>query len=241
MYHFKTKKHSFNYTIHQVQNTTNVQISVCKDEGVLLTVPKSFTKSNLQFVLARKADWIAEQLGDVQTSEENHTQNEEKITEAENVVTSDEKKSFQSGERFFYLGRQYRLNIETTEDTPSFAFKYSKFTAQIPTSWDEAKTNEEIFTMLKEWYITKGHDKTKDILKSLNPLLTNDVASITWEESPNLVSYNNGDVKADWHLLMAPMATIEAVIAKEVEQNPSSLFEDYNERLEWLKEHTLSL
>jgi hypothetical protein len=40
---------------------------------------------------------------------------------------------------------------------------------------------------------------------------------------------------------MAPMATIEAVIAKEVEQNPSSLFEDYNERLEWLKEHTLSL
>lgn len=80
-------------------------------------------------------------------------------------------KEFVSGEKFAYLGRQYRLKVNKRKHLAKATLLYSqgKFLAEVPVSFSSEETKEALRVLFKDWYIKNGEKKLKERIELYSP------------------------------------------------------------------------
>lgn len=118
------------YMIKESANRKTVNISV-RDGEVAITVPAGIDETVYQPVLQQKALWITKQLLD-------HKEMQQESRKLE----------FRSGEKLPYLGRQYRLKVESdTVLKASLQFKQGKFHAAMPPSLTLEEQRSHLYSL----------------------------------------------------------------------------------------------
>lgn len=89
------------YRIERSARRKTVAVSVAPGDGVVLTAPTAVPVSRLDRVVHSKAQWIVDRL--------------RQVAEVEMVPAA--AKEMVSGESFLYLGRHYRLKVDTPDSS----------------------------------------------------------------------------------------------------------------------------
>ena len=114
-------------------------VTVDRDSSLLLHIPEDHSETLIQDFLHEKLLWI-------------HTKLAEKAFFKEGYYPE---RQFKNGEGFAYLGRIYRLKIDTS------ALEHIKFTSDLFTL-QNPKHGREHFV---KWYQQKGHEKLPSLVK----------------------------------------------------------------------------
>ncbi|WP_110111598.1 YgjP-like metallopeptidase domain-containing protein [Bacillus sp. CGMCC 1.16541] len=248
MYTYQVGNQTIDYKVEVVPNKTDITVQVCDKEGVTVVIPRGLNPNNVRFVLAHKANWILTQLhgtNDVPSNEDedkkqvvaNETANEENRAETPAPTNAP---SFENDDKFSYLGRLYRLNIVRDDvERADMTFR-AKFIVTLPNGLSKEEANNQIQALLTDWYQGRAKDKFNEALKEVRKHVENAPSTIEWAELQNTPSKEeNGEIVLNWRLLMAPLTTIEYVIASHV-TDADALYEDATERKQWLQDNTLT-
>ncbi|TYR79765.1 M48 family metallopeptidase [Priestia megaterium] len=238
MYTYQIGKQTIDYKIKVVPNKTDITVQICDSEGVTVIIPRGLNENNVRSVIARKATWILQQLNEGKKSEETP-----KAAPKKEAVKKEDAKSttasFENDDKFSYLGRQYRLNIVRDDVQKAEMTFRAKFIATVPQTWTEEQTNESIQHLLTEWYQGRADEKFNEARKSVKKVAADAPETVKWTElQDEYATTENGVISLNWRLLMAPLATIEYVIASHF-TNADALFEDAADRKQWLNDNSL--
>jgi len=222
------------YDIEYADDKKDVSIIVEWMEGIRLIAPKGITDKQLEGIVQKKAPTILQKLKEVN-----------EITEAPLP------KEFVSGEKFAYLGRNYRLKVyrKNRLEKVQLAFVRGKFIANVPSGIDEYEKRHQLVKLFKTWYIEHGKVKLKSRLKlycskmGVNP---NDV-QLKEQRMRWGTCTSDGNVYLNWRIIMCPMPIVDYVLVHELAplkyMNHSndywnfvrSILPDYERRKEWLR------
>jgi len=208
-------------------------------EGIIVRAPKSISIDKVEELLLQKQDWIFTKLDEIQ------------------AVEIPRPKEFVSGERFTYLGRNYKLRIYNSEDAePSIKLYRGIFEFRIPDKLDnEGQRDHIIKELFRDWYYEKAINRFHDRLEKYEDKVEIQPSGLEIKEYKSRWGQTTQDDKIilNWKLIMAPTSIIDYVICHElchlvVEDHSkgfwsllSSIIFDYKEREEWLKIHGLTL
>lgn len=224
------------YSIQYVPNKKDVSITVDWTSGVSVTVPDNISQERIDLVLRQKAPWILRRLSE--------------FNEIKPLTTRHE---FISGEKFPYLGRQYRLKVAATDSTSDviLAFQNGKFIASVPKSSSPTWRQEQLRIAFRDWYMKQGHSKVQQRIKLFAPRLglTPSKTVMKDQQSRWGSCTKNGTININWRILMAPMRIVDYVIVHELGHMihadhssdfwtvVASVMPDYDERKDWLRVH----
>ncbi|MBX5437332.1 MAG: M48 family metallopeptidase [Alicyclobacillaceae bacterium] len=209
-------------------------ISVQWQTGVTVVVPEHMDQRKIEAVLKRKAPWILQKLAE--------------LREIRPVST---KREFISGEKFPYLGRQYRLHVLAEDNAADVSLKFQngRFIAVVPKVSGPMWREERLRAAFRDWYIQNGIVKVKERLNLFAPRLglrPTDVVvkdqKLRWGSCTK-----TGIVNINWRVLMAPLRIVDYVVVHELahlihaDHSPdfwavvASVMPDYEERKHWLR------
>jgi len=233
---------SIEYTVRQQPSKQDVTIAVDWKTGVSVVVPEGTDQERIEATLKRKASWILRKLTEFQEIKQLSTHHE-----------------FISGEKFPYLGRQYRLKVKAEENIHdvSLVFHNGRFFAVVPTSSAPSWREERLRVAFHDWYIPHGLVKVQQRMKLFAPRLGLVPSKVVVKDQQSRWGSctKNGTININWKVLMAPMRIVDYVIVHELGHMihadhssefwaaVSSVIPDYGERKEWLRVHgpTLTL
>ncbi|MGG0591517.1 SprT family zinc-dependent metalloprotease [Priestia megaterium] len=222
------------YDIEYVDDKKDVSIIVEWMEGIRLIAPKSINDKQIEEIIQKKAPAILQKLQDVN-----------KITE------SPLPKEFISGEKFTYLGRNYRLKVYKEEGLQKvkLTFARGRFIAIVPDKLDDDKKRLQLIELLKAWYLEHGKVKIQSRLKlycARMGVIPNDV-QLKEQRMRWGTCTAEGNIYLNWRIIMSPISIIDYVLVHELAHlrymNHSndywnfvrSILPDYEERKEWLR------
>lgn len=214
-------------TPHQIihANRRSFSLEIKPDGRLIVRAPKGATPAEVQAVVAKKSAWIA--------------QTQAKLAKKYPELKS---KTFTPGERFWYLGEQYPLQLTDRQRPPldlDGAFTLSRH------KQDRAR---EIFT---EWYREETRAITADLITRYarqHGFRVNQVRITSAMTRWGSCSGKN-NLNFTYRLSMAPLAVIEYVVVHELAhlkvRNHSRAFwaavgeilPGYEQHRRWLKTH----
>lgn len=225
---------TIHYKVNYVPDKKDVTIAVDWNTGVSVVVPEDINKEHIDTVLRRKAPWILRRLAE--------------FREIKPLSTNHE---FISGEKFPYLGRQYRLKVVAVDDIRdvSLIFQNGRFLATVPKSSSPTWREEQLRQVFREWYISHGLVKVQQRMKLFAPRLGVTPSKVVIKEQQARWGSctKNGTININWRILMAPMRIVDYVIVHELSHMIhadhssdfwtvlASVMPDYDERKEWLR------
>jgi predicted metal-dependent hydrolase len=230
---------SIEYLLIQKSSKKDVTIAVDWATGVSVIAPENIEENRLNLVLRRKAPWILRKLAGFREIYPQSTHHE-----------------FISGEKFPYLGRQYRLKVMAGDSSDaSLIFHNGRFIATAPQMSSSTWREEHLRQAFRDWYITHGTIKVQKRLKLFAPRLgVRPTKVVIKDQQARWGSCTkNGTINVNWRILMAPMRIVDYVIVHELGHMihadhssefwavVSSVMPDYDERKEWLRVHGLAL
>ena len=187
----------FTYSLIRSSRKT-FSIEVHPDGQVLVRAPQRSTRAQIDQIVQSKADWIQ--------AKRREAARRSQAAEVQPVG----KLRFQPGELFYYLGE--RLPLQVVDRAPkAFSLNGSSFVlrkADIPQAarlienWykDQAR---QLFTRRLEYYAAKHNLHYRQVRLSS--------ARTRWGSCGP-----NGTINLTWRLIMAPLATIDYVVAHEL-------------------------
>lgn len=225
---------TIDYTIEYQKDKTDIAVSVEWLDGVTVTAPEGIAEDILHQALHKKAPWILRKWY--------------AFSEINEDVPD---KEFVSGEKFAYLGRQYRLKVNRSENLakPGLLYSQGKFIAAVPASFSSEETKEALQILFKDWYIKNGEKKLKERIELYSPkmLVTPSKAALKEQKMRWGTCTPAHAIYLNWRLVMAPMAILDYVLVHEMAHikypNHSadfwrfvaSILPDYEQRKEWLR------
>ena len=232
MYSIQFGQDTIPYTIKWSERRKTVSISVDAN-GVYVTAPTKTTTEKIKEIVYQKATWIRAQL-----------------FHFNEMVDESHHRSFLSGEKLPYLGRNYRLKVyrEAVEDV-NFSFKQGKFIAVVPSTIFDEQLREMLYPQFKKWVMTRAKRvaaervKRYQLTSNLNP---NEIKikdqQLRWGSCTA-----SGNLILNWKVFLAPMPVVDYVIAHEmahlkVMDHSQKFWETlemlnpaYREKKEWLR------
>ena len=195
---------------------------------VSVVVPRSTSTDKLEALVSRKTRWIREKL----------------LLHREHQPPKP--KEYVSGECFTYLGRNYRLKVESGA-AKSVRLKGGRLVVQVPPSVQ--KRDQYVQNALIEWYREHALEKLQEKVERYAKVVRVSPASVgiktfsgRWGScSPN------GDLLFNWKVIIAPNRIVDYVVVHELchlhHHNHSPefwtcverVFADYQESKEWLR------
>ena len=240
MYKVNIEDTIINYSINKKSNLKNITIKIKYPDIVTVSSPKSVNDEYIHDLVLSKGKWILKKL------------TEFKIKETENppILLID-------GDLIPYLGNYYRLNVhkETNTIKCSLIFEKDKFIAKVPYNISSDKQYIELKKLLVNWYLTKGRKLIKERLSIYSKKLNLYPESITLKEQKTSwgTCSSKGNIYINWKILLAPLDIIDYVLvhelchlkhmnhSKEYWQLVSTIFPNYKEKRNYLKENSLKL
>lgn len=221
------------YTIKWSERRKTVSISVDAD-GVSVTAPTNTSMEKIKEVVYQKAQWIRTQ--QVHFNE---------------MIADSHKRSFLSGEKLPYLGRQYRLKVIKCADIlqPSFQFQQGTFIATVPEQITEEQHRPILLPLYEQWIKQKGEAFIRNRMSRFTIKLKLEPSAIKIKHQQRRWGSctANGQVLINWRILLAPVSIIDYVLAHELAHlkymdhskafwdTLGMLVADYEERKEWLR------
>ena len=231
---------SIEYCIGYSPAKKDVTIAIDWTTGVSISVPENIDEEHIHEVLKRKAPWILRRLAE--------------FREIKPVSTNHE---FISGEKFPYLGRQYRLKVIASDDVSdvSLSFQNGRFIATVPRSSSPVWRQEHLQLAFRDWYVAHGYNKIQKRIKLFAPRLgVNPNKLVIKDQQARWGSCTkNGTISINWQILMAPMRIVDYVIVHELGHMihadhssdfwtvVASIIPDYDQRKDWLRIHGATL
>ena len=204
--------------------------SVKVQEGkVSVAVPKSLSDSRIEALVAKKARWIREKL----------------LLQSE--ARPVKPKEYVSGESFTYLGRNYRLKVEAGKPV-SVKLKQGRLWVRVPGG---CSNPEKVKDALIQWYRTHAEQKLEQKAERYARIIgvSPSAVGIKTFKSQWGSCDNRGLVQFNWKIIIAPNRIVNYLVVHEIchlkQHNHSprfwkcveSVFPDYRECREWLKEN----
>lgn len=236
MPHFQYGNSLIEYTLEHSPKKKEITISVEWIDGVKVIAPPEVDIDQIESVLYKKAPWIIK-----------------KWSGFEEISEPSQPKEFVSGEKFPYLGRQYRLKVgQSNRDTsPTLAFQNGRFLAGVPADTHADQRRELLYPLFKDWYLRNGRAKLKERLKLFAPKMGLTPTKLELKEQKMRWGSctKEGAVYLNWRLLMAPMSIVDYVLVHEIAhilhadhsteywRFVRSILPDYEQRKEWLRIH----
>lgn len=178
-------------------------IAIQVDEnGVYVIAPIDTSLEKIEQIVQQKASWIMKQQEDFK-----------EITDYEN------ERSFQSGEKLPYIGRNYRLKIiATSVEQASFRFYQGKFIAYVPSTFDSSSYRDMLYPLYRQWVIERGNQLLNERLQKFHQKypLTPRKVSIRDQQQRWGSCTPDGHILLNWRIFLAPMHTVDYVIAHEL-------------------------
>ena len=136
------------FEVQKSSKTKNTYITVDRDIGVLVKVPESLDKEQIQQLVKLKAKWIVSQL--------------------EEIGSAIDYGEILTGSRLFYLGKSYYLELisENREDI-NIIFIHSKFKIYIPLEVSQVELN----TAIDLFYKSKAEEKITKLIKKYSDIM----------------------------------------------------------------------
>ncbi|MEY9867264.1 putative metal-dependent hydrolase [Peribacillus sp. B2I2] len=222
------------YDIEYADDKKDVSIIVEWMEGIRLIAPKSITDEQINEVVRKKAPTILQ-----------------KLKEVNEITEPPLPKEFVSGEKFKYLGRNYRLKVYKEEGLPKakLAFIRGRFIATVPYGMDEYEKRKQLMELFRTWYLEHGKTKIQSRLKlycAKMGVTPNDV-QLKEQKMRWGTCTTEGNIYLNWRIMLAPMSILDYVLVHEMAHlrfmNHSndywnfvrSILPDYEQRKEWLR------
>ncbi|ELY62311.1 M48 family metallopeptidase [Natronococcus jeotgali] len=211
-------------------------IGLSLDHSLELTVraPMTATLDDIETVLENRSEWLLEKLyGLKEQSEPPYS------------------KEFLSGEKLPYRGRKYRLEvIEADVPEPQLSFDGDTFTLEAhrfdaPGDYVSIRRKQQAVV---DWYIRRAEEELpKRSPRYESKLGLGEISIDISEIDHRWGEYENGTVRLNWRLILAPVRIQDYVIVHELvhayhedHSDPfwntvGTLVPDYQERREWLR------
>jgi predicted metal-dependent hydrolase len=222
------------YDIKHSPSRNDITIAVDWVDGVSIVVPQDTDQITIDLALHKKAGWILNKLADFRE-----------------IKMLSSHREFISGEKFGYLGRQYRLKVTKDESVSeaSLIFRNSRFFAVVPMSFDDSLRQKHLYDLFRKWYITHGLIKIHNRIKLYSARMECYPSKVVVKEQQARWGSctKNKTININWKILMAPMRVVDYVLVHELAhiQYPDhsndfwskveSILPDYQERKEWLR------
>ena len=182
------------YTIKRSPNRKKLTISVERDRSVVVHAPESTPEETIRQVVKSKRQWIYEKT--------KHAQKYDKKPHPPG-------KELVNGEAALYLGREYQIEIISTDST-EIRFE-QRFL--IPASLVEERRG-----VLRNWYINRAKERILPKVKSLAVTLGVEFANAKIVD--NRFRWGSctpkDNVNLNWRLIKAPMFVVDYVIVHEL-------------------------
>jgi predicted metal-dependent hydrolase len=220
------------YTLTRSHRRKTLSISVDLN-GVSVISPSEVAVEKIESTLHRKAVWIIKQLSDFSE-----------------MQTNIQERSFLSGEKLPYLGRQYRLKVIKTETCePSFRFYQGRFLAELPIAISEEEHRGRLYPLYVNWVKQRGNEFAYDRIKRFTLKLQQEPKKVIIKKQEQRWGSCTpaGNVLFNWRIFLAPTSIIDYVLAhelvhlkhlnhsKEYWETVRMLIPDYEQRKEWLR------
>lgn len=231
---FMYGKTTIDYQLDYSFDSKDVSIAVEWLDGVKVTAPHDIKEQQLQHLLHQKAPWILS-----------------KWKAFDEIADKPAPKEFVSGEKFSYLGRNYRLKVyrHTNIDKAHLVFYRGRFIANVPARFSEEEKNDALSTAFKKWYLKQGEKKLPQRLKIYSEKMNIAPESVKLKEQKRRwgTCTSNGDIYVNWRIMMAPLPIVDYLLVHELAHlkypNHSkdfwrfvrSIIPDYDQSKEWLR------
>ncbi len=220
----------------QVVRTQRLKtVSVQIEQGqVRIVVPQGLPIADIHSILAKKARWIRLKLTQ---------QHQAKPRRA---------KEFIAGEAFYWLGRNYRLQIVTEAASSHVEQVADRLVVALPVQRPSA---DQIRAAIVTWYRSQAATELPERVRRYERIIQVRATSVVVKHYKARwgTCYADGRVSFNWKIIMAPSVVIDYVVVHElchlVHLNHSRQFwqmvqqfhPGYQEAKAWLKEHGASL
>jgi predicted metal-dependent hydrolase len=230
------------YTIDWSETRETIGLSIDGSLELTVTAPMSATYSDVEDVLDSRQEWLLEKLYGLKEQEGPPYPRE-----------------FLSGEKLPYRGRQYRLNVvEADVSQPELSFDGQEFTLRahrFDAPGDEVSIRRKRQVVL-DWYLCQAQEELPTRTPRFESKLgLSDTPVEVGELEGRWGEYEDGAVRLNWRLILAPVRIQDYVIVHELVHSihdthtdafwnaVGSLLPDYEDRREWLRlnGNTLSL
>lgn len=201
------------------------------EEGrVSVVVPKFATTPQVEELVTKKTRWIREKLL------------------LQRIHQAPKPKEYVSGECFTYLGRNYRLRVESGS-SGSASLKNGRLVVHVPPSVQ--KRDHYIRNALTQWYRTHADQKLREKVDRYAKIVGVHPTSVeikTFKSQWGSCSVQ-GHVLFNWKIIIAPNWIVDYVVVHElchlIEHNHSPqywkcverVFPDHRKCKDWLKEN----
>ena len=182
------------YTIKRSPKRKKLTITVERDRSVVVHAPESTSEETIRKVVKSKRQWIYEKTKHIQKYDKKpHPPGKELV----------------NGESALYLGREYQIEIISTDST-EIRFE-QRFL--IPASLVEERRG-----VLRNWYINRAKERILPKVKSLAVTLGVEFANAKIVD--NRFRWGSctpkDNVNLNWRLIKAPMFVVDYVIVHEL-------------------------
>lgn len=212
--------------IAEVIRTNRIKTATVKvDEGkVSVVIPMNLSDSRIKELVTKKTRWIREKI----------------LLHRQSAPSKS--KEYVSGESFTYLGRNYRLKVETGK-TRSVKLKNGKLIVTLP-----KKSSDKIQEAMTQWYREHAEQKLREKSERYAKLIGVQPKSVSIKTFKSRWGscHKNGDVQFNWKIVIAPNRIVDYVVVHELchmmQHNHSpnfwkcveKYFPEYLECKEWL-------
>lgn len=222
------------YDIEYAHDKKDISIIVEWMEGIRLIAPKDITAKQIEGIIQKKAPTILK-----------------KLNEVNEITEQPLPKEFISGEKFTYLGRNYRLKVYREEGLrkAKLSFARGRFIATVPDKMDEDEIRQQLIVLFKTWYLEHGKTKLQSRLNlycAKMGVTPNDV-QLKEQRMRWGTCTSDGNIYLNWRIIMSPMPIVDYVLVHELAHLKymnhgndywsfvRSTLPDYEQRKEWLR------
>jgi predicted metal-dependent hydrolase len=222
------------YNLIRNPNINKVSIAVEWQNGVTVTAPDSLPVEEINNTLHKKGSWILN-----------------KWYEVNEIVNPPAPKEYVSGEKFAYLGRQYKLKVRknNTVKKSSISFYRGHFIANVPANLSAKEQRDELYNEFKKWYIDHGQAKVQERLNMYSTIMNLSASKVSLKEQKMRwgTCTKEGAIYMNWRIMMAPMSVVDYILVHELAHIKypdhsndfwrlvQSILPDYEQRKEWLR------
>jgi predicted metal-dependent hydrolase len=223
---------TFDYQVFRRPRRKTAYISVNPDCSVRILVPSALTDEKIIELVNRKSRWIRTKIAHFQ--EINHNQKQ---------------REYVSGESFTYLGRNYRLKINSGGMSETVKLMNGRFNIYLPPEITDFDRERFVVDQLTSWYkeraIIRLRQKTVRYAKQLGVVPVS--VGLRDYKSQWGSCQTDGKIYYNWKIIIAPHSIVDYVAVHElchlVYHDHSKQFwklletiiPDYIKRKKWLK------
>ncbi len=184
------------YRIRRSARRATVSLAIEPGAGLLVTAPATTPLSKLDAVVRSRAPWVTKRL-------RRHAP----------TATA---KEFVSGETFFYLGRQHRLDVHRGDDVAPLHLLDGRLTVVVPHGVPSEHTSGYVRAALTDWYQRRARAFIPDRVRHVAAKLgVSSLDVVIADQSKRWGSCSAGVVRINWRVMQAPKRLVEYVLAHE--------------------------